>query len=501
MDITSFSYCVFVGISLLIYWKIPAKYQWAVLLADSLLFYFINAAAYTFIYMIISVVSVFFATWIFEIPCSTFIKKVFLFSALVTNIGILGVLKYSNLVIVTINRIGRQSIPLVSLVAPLAISYYTLQLVAYLLNCYWGVTSREKNILKLLLFTSFFPLMVSGPISDYNKLGMQLFQEHRFDYERVISGLRRAAWGVAKKVIVADRVMLFVNYLFDDPDFYSGIWVIIAALGFVVVLYFDFSGCMDIVIGVSKCFGIILEENFNSPFLSRTVQEFWQRWHITLGKWLKSFVMYPILKSAAFVKMASTCRKRFGKNGKKIPTYIAMLAVWLLMGLWHGNSWKYIVGEGLWFWIIIVCGQVFKPLFKETKKALHIYDDNIIWQAFQVIRTIILFAIGNIFFHATSFSQAIYMISRIPVPTGLYEPARQLKIATWQSLGGYPAFIPICIIGILQIYCDIKTYKGSSAQLTISKMPIILRWILYYLFFIMVISGNSGTVSFIYFDF
>ena len=503
MDITSVSYLIFVGISLLIYWNIPAKYQWGVLLIDSLIFYFVNAVPYTFIYLFISVVSVYLATGYFSKDSVTEKKKkAVLILTLTVNIGLLVVLKYTNLFISTVNYLGKQSIPSVKWLASLGISFYTLQIVAYLLNCYWGVTEREKNVLKLLLFTSFFPLMISGPISDYKVLGHQLYEEHRFDYERVVSGLRRIAWGIAKKTVVADRLLVPVNYMFDNPDVYSGIWVIVAAVGFVTVLYFDFSGCMDIIIGVSKCFGITLEENFKAPFLSRTTQEFWQRWHITLGGWLKSFIMYPILKTNAFVSLGAKCKKRFGKSGRKIPTYIAMMAVWFLMGLWHGSSWKYIVGEGFWFWLIIVAGQVFEPVFGKIKKLLRINENNFFWKAFQVCRTVLLYSFGMIFFHAASLYSSVYMISKLFCHAAVVGPLKQLYDGTWGSFGGFRAFAAIAVIGILQIICDVHTYNDDTVQRRVVKLPAVIRWTLYFaLIFIIIFCGSFGKSSFIYFEF
>lgn len=229
----------------------------------------------------------------------------------------LTVLKYTNLAIGTVNHFMKTNFSSVTWLSPLAISYYTLQIVAYLLDCYWKVEKRENNPLKLLLFTSFFPLMISGPINRHNNLAPQLFEKHEFEYNRVASGIRRVAWGIAKKIVVADRLSMVVAYMFNRPEIYSGIWILIAAVTFAVELYFDFSGCMDIVIGISKCYGIILEENFKAPFMSRTIQEIWQRWHITLGGWFKSYIMYPILKSSVFVQLGERCKNKFGKSGKK----------------------------------------------------------------------------------------------------------------------------------------------------------------------------------------
>lgn len=503
MSITSVSYLLFVTISLFIYLNIATKYQWYILLIDSLLFYFVNAKPYTFVYLLISVFSVFIATQFFK-KCKDDIKKkkMALLLTIILNVGILAVLKYTNLFIDTFNFFCKTDIVHVTWYSSLAVSFYTLQILAYLLDCYWNVEDVEDNPLKLLLFTSYFPLMISGPISMHHNLAQQLSIEHRFDYDRVTSGLRRVAWGMAKKVVVADRLSIVITQMFNNPDIYSGIWGLIAAIGFVVELYFDFSGCMDIVIGVSKCFGIELVENFNAPFMSRTVQEIWQRWHITLGAWLKSYIMYPLLKTDALVTIGSVCKKKFGKQGKKVPSYIAMLVVWLLMGLWHGNSWKYIIGEGLWFWLIIVLGQVLEPFFVNIKKYLHINESNIVWKTFQRLRTIILFSIGMIFFNATSLNAAFYMLKNLFKLTGFSTPLKELYANSWINFGGKISLIAVLFIFMVQVFSDIYMYKGGNAQDIIKSLPFVCRWLLYIvLIFCIILCGSFGQSSFIYFGF
>ena len=499
MEITSVLYLIFVGVSLIIYLHIPKKYQWYILLIDSLIFYFLNAKAYTFIYLLTSVLTVYVATCFFVKNSDEGKKKNVVVITLIINIGLLAFLKYTNLFITTWSYFTKSNVSTVEWCASLAISYYTLQIVAYLLDCYWGVTERESNPLKLLLFTSFFPLMVSGPISKHSLLAPQLFEEHRFDYEGFTTGVRRTAWGFAKVLIVANRLSVIVSDMFGYPDIFSGLWVIISAITFLIQLYFNFSGCMDIVIGVSKCFGIELEENFRAPLLSKSVQEFWQRWHITLGGWLKSYVMYPLLKTKALVNLGTRCKNRLGKQGKKIPSYIAMLAVWFLMGLWHGNSWKYIIGVGLWFWLVIVMGQICEPLFKNIKKMLHINDNNIMWKGFQVCRTIVLASIGQIFFNASSLSSAIYMVKNIFRKTDILIPASRIYKNFWMGGSGKLDLILLILFIAMQIYADTKTYKNQSAQDTIKKYPTIIRWVLYYgLFYLILFERFIVETHFIY---
>lgn len=504
MGITEISYLLFVAAILMIYWTVGAKFQWWILLVGSLSFYFINAVPYTIIYMLISVLTVYVAGMKFLSQSITSKRrKSILIFALLINVGMLAVLKYTNLLLIIINIVFGTNIKEVHWISSLAISFYTLQLTAYLIDCYWGVEKMDRNPLKVLLYTSYFPLMISGPINRYRNLGNDLFRENRFNYDRVTDGVRRIAWGIAKKVVVADRMVFAVDYMFEKREVFTGFWVIIAAVLFIIELYFDFSGCMDIVIGVSACFGIKLEENFNAPFLSKTVQEVWQRWHITLGGFLRDYVMYPVLKSDTFVNLGKKCKKKLGKRGRKIPSYLAMLIVWFLVGTWHGSSLKYVVGESLWFFIVIFLGQFFEPEFERIRKFFRINKDNIFWKVFQVIRTIILFSIGNIFFKAPSLKMAIHMIQDIFKGTGVSAQLSDLYYSNIKgSIGGRVGLMGIAIIIMMQIVAEVKVYKGKSVQEIIKKLPFIIRWPGYIAFlFLIIVTGAFGKSTFIYFGF
>ncbi len=501
MEITSITYLAFVGISLIIYWLIPHKFQWLVLLIDSLTFYFLNASAGTIVYVCVSAISAYIAGIYFEREAKTN-KKLVLFTTIIINAGILFIMKYYNMFAGTFNRLFHQNLGTINLLSSLAISYYTLQIIAYTVDTYLGSVKPERNPLKLLLFTMFFPQMVSGPISRWKDLGKQLFVEHRFDYDRVVTGMRRVLWGIAKKVVVADRLGIIVNYMFKNSEQFSGLWVIVSALVFVVELYFDFSGCMDIVIGVSKCFGILLPENFNSPFLSRSIQEIWQKWHMTLGGWLKDYIMYPISMSNGFKQLGKVCKKYFGKKGIQVPYYIAMFVVWTLMGIWHGNSWKFVIGEGWYFWAIIVASQLLDPLFKKAHKILKIPVDCIPWRVFQVIRTTILFAIGNIAFRAESLSQTFNMWKSIFSVSPILEPLNTLKIIIKGDFGGKFVLICVCVVGILQIAVDVLNYRNKDAIQMLSKAKLPIRWLIYFaLAGIIISAGAFGQSQFIYFGF
>ncbi len=516
MDITSIGFLVFVGINLLIYWNLPGKYKWILLLLDSTVFYFLSATPYTVIYLIASIMSVYFATMYFkktdlnkDLPydIKNKKKKSVLIFAIILNVGILAVLQYSNLAINTFNYFaGFFGIYLneVNWLAPLAISFYTLQILSYMLDCYWGIITPQTNVFKLALFTSYFPQMISGPISRYSEIGNQLYQPNKFEYKRVTSGLKRIAWGLLKKLAISNRLAVIVSEMWDNPETFSGVYVWIASLIFVFQLYTDFSGCMDIVLGVSECFGITLPENFKSPLFSRTIQEFWQRWHITLGGWLRDYIMNPLSKSDFMISFGSKCKKKFGKKkGKQIPVFLSMLVVWLLMGLWHGDSWKYILGEGLWFWFAIVCGKIFEPAFKKCKSKLHINDTKLYWKIFQVIRTIIIYTFGMIFFHASSLSDSLYRIGQTFVPATNISVLRQfISLLHTGDIGGTIGFLILALSFIMVFVVDLKAYINKNTFDKFFENHRITKWIAYYLIVtLIVMSMNIGQQEFLYAQF
>ena len=508
MVITDAKFLIFTGILLLVYWYLPTRFQWIWLLAGSLVFFFINSRPYTFIYMIAGVMAVFVATQVFEkYPDDKGRKKGAFLGALFLNLIFLVILKYINLGVHTVNTVsglfGRGGIfPDIHIAAPLAISFYTMSLLSYLIDCYQGYKEIEHNPFKLLLFTCYYPLMVSGPMSRHRDLGKKLFEEHRFDYDRVTAGLRRCGWGFAKKLVVADRLSIVVDSMFANSEYFNGIWALLMPMIYSVQLYFDFSGCMDIVLGISECFGIRLTENFKAPFFSRTLQEFWQRWHITLGSWLNDYILFPLLKTEPFKKLKSKCKDRFGKEGARISTFPALFILWSIMGLWHGDSWKYILGEGWWYFTVIVIGQAFAPQFKKLKGRLHIKDDNPVWILFQTVRTYIFFSIGMLFFRAADYPTGLRILRSLFTNGSFIDSAKKLKDLSWNDFGGMKMIIVAGILIVIQIVLDYREYHRISNESIIKERPLIIRWILYLLLVFTIIRfGAFGVSSFIYLGF
>lgn len=492
MDITSFAFYIFIAIFLALYWCMPKNVQWCFLLAGSAFFVLSGMAAYTCIYIIASVFSVWGATTLFQKVDSGNMggywqKRRILAVTLCLNIGILAVLKYTNLGIHTINVFikatghGNYLIPDVNFLAPLAISFYTLQIVSYLCDCYWGLIEPEKNPFRLMLFTIYFPQMVCGPISRYSEIGGQLFAAHPFDYEKTVHGLRRVGLGLIKKLAVSNRLAIIVNHMWEHTEVYNGMFVWLAMAGFALQLYTDFSGCMDIVLGYSECMGIQLPENFKAPFFSRTVREFWQRWHITLGAWLRDYIMNPLLKSKWLILVGEKSIACFGKKkGRKIPVYLAMFFLWTAMGLWHGDSWKYAIGEGWWFWLVIVSGQIFSEVLKKIKTALHVRDDSRLFQVVQVARTDAIYLVGMVFFRAASLRDGFERIllsfsgtSKTDLLRGLFGIKVIVGNRGWLDLIIF--LLAICMLLISEAF----TCCGKDLFSVLGKKHFAVRWCVY----------------------
>lgn len=305
MSITSFYYLVLITVGVLIYYVIPKKTQWAVLLGLSLVFYYYAATPYTIVYLIISTLIAYTSTiWIQRKreKNAEETKGILTITviALAINIVIWFVVKGRGLWIPIASRFiawhysaKLDSLMNLQLIASLGMGYYTLQVLGYIIDCYWENVIPQKNPLKLFLFVTYFPQLTTGPISRYKQLET-LYDRHKFEYQNIAFGAQRILWGFTKKIVLAERIGIIVSEINASPDKYTGFYSWIAILMYPLQMYADFSGCMDIVLGTSELFGIKLAENFNNPFFARTSQEFWQRWHITLGTWAKDYVLYPL---------------------------------------------------------------------------------------------------------------------------------------------------------------------------------------------------------------
>ncbi len=418
MLFTSYAFIAFIAVVFLLYYALPKKCQWPLLLVASYVFYFIAGPSYL-IFIAITTVSAYLVTIKMDALGET--QKAYLAAnkanmtkdekkaykagitakkwkwlllALFINIGILAVLKYTNFAIANVNGIlaavgSAKQFTLLNLVLPMGISFYTFQTVGYVIDVYRGTARAEKNPFKLALFVSFFPQLVQGPISRFNDLSASLFANHRFDPKVFSYGLYRILWGYFKKVVIADRILVAVNAIIRDTDTYQGAFVLVGYLFYALELYADFTGGIDITIGIAQAMGIKVTENFVRPYFSKNIKEYWTRWHITMSTWFKDYIFYPISVCKPMLRLSKFSRKKFGEViGKRVPVYLSAFVVWFATGIWHGASWNFIVW-GLMNFAVIMVSQELEPLYRKFHHRFNVKDKQW-WRVFQIVRTILL---------------------------------------------------------------------------------------------------------------
>jgi len=498
MSVTSLQFfCLFL-LSIGIYYLIPKKFQWYALLLFSICFFCLSSPLFTGVYLLITI----FSTTV----CARTIDrnkqwnqekeaKRALILGVILNVGMLCILKYSNFFISNFNMLTWLlhkpfHLELLHFMAPLGISFYTLQAIGYLFDTYWGISEVQNHLFKTALFIGYYPQITSGPIARYHEVSGQLYEEHLFDWKNVTFGLQRMLWGIFKKIVISARLSVLVDTIYGNTAKYGGFYIWFASFSFLMQLYTDFSGCMDIILGVSECYGILLPENFRTPFFSRSVQEFWQRWHITLGAWLKDYILYPILRSKNWRKLTKWIKNHFGKKAaKQLPAYLGMLCVWFLMGLWHGGKWKFILGEGMWFFLCIVTGQLLEPVFQKLIALFQINTTCFSWHLFQSIRVFLLVSIGNMFFRIDSFMETI---KAIRIGFSKWNPEIFFNGALLELGLGKKDFFLTFLCLILLLLVSIYQQKESVRE-WLSRQNLVFRWmVLLTLIFAILLFGKYG---------
>ncbi|MBQ8417013.1 MAG: MBOAT family protein, partial [Clostridia bacterium] len=313
---------------------------------------------------------------------------------LILGFGMLAVLKYTAFVMSNVRSawtaFGGEAFAIPSLLLPLGISFYTFQSMGYLIDVYRKKGRAEQNPMKLLLFVSYFPQLLQGPISRFGDLHGQLISPHRFDGFSFRSGLLRVAWGYFKKMVLADTAMLGVKALVADPAAFQGVYVFLLILLYSAQIYGDFTGGIDITIGLSEMMGIKLTENFNRPFSSKSTKEYWNRWHITMGSWFTDYVFYPLSVSRPMQALSAKACDKFGNGfGLRLPVYTATIITWFLTGLWHGAGWNFIVW-GLLNCLVILVSRELEPIYRRFYKRFPTLSSSRLWGAWQAVRTFLL---------------------------------------------------------------------------------------------------------------
>jgi len=354
----------FLPILLAIYYIVPHKLKNIILLIASLGFYAYGEPKYVIV-MIISI----FATYIFGILMGKYEKhkKLFLALSICVSIGLLIYFKYTNFIIQNINLWLSNKIDFIYVVLPIGISFYTFQLISYIIDVYRGEAKVQKNILKLAMYISLFPQLIAGPIVRYTTIEEQI-EKREYSFEKFANGVRRFIIGLGKKVLIAN-VLGELNSAFLGSNDTTVLFYWLYAISGMLQIYFDFSGYSDMAIGLGKMFGFTFLENFNYPYIATSITDFWRRWHISLSSWFRDYIYIPL----------------GGNRVSKIKWLRNIMVVWLLTGLWHGAAWNFIIW-GLYFGILLIIEKVFlsKYLEKLPKVLRHVYTLIIVMISFVI---------------------------------------------------------------------------------------------------------------------
>lgn len=323
-------------------------------------------------------------------------RRIFLVLCLVIHFGILFCMKYGGALAGIVEaQFGIHS-PALNLTLTMGASFYTFSAMGYVIDVYRAKYEAERNPFRVLLFTSFFPILVQGPISRFDLLGTTLFAPHSFDPDDLRAGLLRILWGYWKKMIVADRLLVAVRQLIRYPETYNGAFAFLCMLLYAAALYADFTGGIDITIGIGRSLGIRIEENFNRPYFSKGIAEYWNRWHMTLGAWFKEYLYYPLSVSKPLRRMTKAARKLGDGFARRLPVYLATLTVWAITGIWHGNSWNFLVW-GILNGAVILLSEELSPLYRRFHTRFPKLGTSLPYRMFQVVRTVMLLSMLRMF--------------------------------------------------------------------------------------------------------
>jgi len=517
----SYEFVVFLLALLTVYYLIPKRFQWMLLLIANFVFYY-SAGPYACILILVTSVTVYLAGIIMgkldgrieaynqriksgEIPKTSREekkqykekinrkKKACMIACLLLNLGILAVLKYTNFIIENVNVVmdaaGKDGFAFKDFILPLGISFYTFQAVGYLLDVYWGKCEPQKKLPRFVLFVSFFPQLIQGPISRYSDLSKTLYEKHYFDWRQVRFGLERILWGYFKKLVVADRISVVVANIMGEPDYYTGAYVLLGMLFYAAQLYADFTGGIDITIGIAQALGIKVEENFIRPFFSKNITEYWRRWHISMGTWFRDYVFYPCSLSKGVKNTTLFCKKRFGMVvARRIAVYISTLVTWFTTGIWHGADWHFIVW-GLVNGVIILISEEFTPLYEKFHKRYPKLVQTVFFKAFQVARTFLLLCCIRLFDTYGSVRVSIRQFVHMFTKFDLQKVNKHEILELGLSKQGYIVFF----IGVLAMFCVSMLGRKKSVREQISELPYIIRFGIYVLlFFVVLLFGAYG---------
>jgi alginate O-acetyltransferase complex protein AlgI len=479
MLFNSLHFLVFFPIVVAIYFSLKARYRWIFLLLCSYYFYMCWNPKYIVLILFSTMID-YIAGLQMEKQTKPRIRQLFLIASLCSNLGLLFLFKYytffSQSVLAMFNQFNIfVDFPAFDFLLPVGISFYTFQTLSYTIDVYRGKKRAERHLGIFALYVAFFPQLVAGPIERSTRLLPQLFEKKRFDYQRVSDGLKLMLWGFFKKVVIADRLAVMVNSVYNSAHDFTGIPLIVATYFFAFQIYCDFSGYSDIAIGAAQVMGYDLMDNFKRPYFSKNISEFWKRWHISLSSWFKDYL---------YVSLG-------GNRVAKWRWYSNLMIVFLVSGLWHGADWTFVIWGGLHGMYLVLSIWTGKFRIKFIRFA-HL-DKHPAWlKLIQVVTTFHLVLFGWIFFRANNLFDALYIIKNIFTDTNWHQYAVGLN---------QTEFI-IAVLSILFMECIHMMQRHRRMRQFLNNKPKILRWSVYLILLLSIIMfGVFTKQEFIYFQF
>lgn len=522
MALNSVTFLTFLAIVIFVYYIVPKRFQWFVLLVASYGFY-LSSGIPQVAYIISSTLFTYGAgRWMqkirndFQNKLTTLgneatkeqkqemkkgvtrrIRTIQVLTVLVC-LGVLAYVKYLNFFIGNLNDLfgffkWDVKMPLVNVLVPLGLSYYTFNSIGYIIDIGRGKQEAEKHLGKYALFVSFFPSIVQGPLNRFCDLGEQLKQPHKISYENLKYGAQLILFGLFKKMVIADRVSaITMNVFVPSTSAYNGGQILFGVLAYSLQIYCDFSGGTDITRGAAQMMGIDLPLNFERPFFATSMADFWRRWHMSLGAWMREYVFYPVMLCKPVSKLSKTMRQRHGAYwGKMVPSVAAPMVVFFLIGIWHGLTWQYIV-NGLYNALLISSSVAMTPVFQKMIKITKVDPNTFSFRLFQMLRTFVLLCISRIIVKAPSLHDAGRMIKSIFTNfdigfiTGMDGQMFKMGLSLKEIV-----LIMICVLALLVI--GILQENGVKIRETLAKQNVVFRWaIMYLLIFAIIIFGMYG---------
>jgi len=491
MLFNSIQFLIFFPIVTILYFVLPHRFRWFLLLTASCYFYMVFKPIYILILGFTIVIDYFAGIYIEKSAGKQ--RKFYLILSLVANIGVLAVFKYYNFINLNFTWLLEEfnlqnPIPFLDILLPIGLSFHTFQAMSYTIEVYRGNQKAEYHFGIYALYVMFYPQLVAGPIERPQNVLHQFYEKHSFDYQRVTDGLKLMAWGMFKKVVIADRLAVMVDVVYKDPYPHKGIPLLVATACFSIQIFCDFSGYSDIALGSAQVMGFKLMKNFDRPYFSKTISEFWRRWHISLSSWFRDYLYFPL----------------GGNRVSKWRREYNLFIVFLVSGIWHGASWTYVIWGAIHGFYLVFANQT-EAIRNNIVNIIGIKKLPTLYKIIQIITIFCLTSFAWIFFRVMKVQDAFYIIQSMF--TNLGEQIQQLgnkafvekNIFLEQGATNFAMVVfAIFVMEIVHLY-----QRGQSLRDVLNQKPILVRWVLYYgiVLAILFLGMYDSPAQFIYFQF